>query len=387
MVLNMAQTWHQLRPGEVRANCGGCHAHSQQPTPFEKTAAARPDYAVWDLVNTTPLLTDKARDESKKKWDKEDQAGLRLARSGPVNVEYFRDVQPILQRSCVACHTAKGDTEPAGNLNLDADDEWVPFGQEGKFPGTYYRLALDEAAKFGHKPIAWDSWGYPNASRYVRKFQSRRSLLTWKVFGERLDGFTNDDHPSEAELGDRENLMQRGRKLDLKQNRHRFDLDYTGDPMPPPAAVKEGKVKSLSDEDRRTLVRWIDLGCPIDLDYDPNAPDQPGYGWMLDDNRPVLTLTEPRAGKNAELSRLLVGAFDYGSGLDVKSFRVTADFAVDETPAGHDIFAKFRPKSQGTWELRLEKPITKLARGKLIVSVADKQGNVSRIERLFSVGD
>ncbi len=29
MVLNMAQTWHQLRPGEVRTNCGGCHAHSQ----------------------------------------------------------------------------------------------------------------------------------------------------------------------------------------------------------------------------------------------------------------------------------------------------------------------------------------------------------------------
>src|SRR5262249_21260380 len=36
MVLNMAQTWHQVRPGEIRNNCGGCHAHSQQPTPFEK---------------------------------------------------------------------------------------------------------------------------------------------------------------------------------------------------------------------------------------------------------------------------------------------------------------------------------------------------------------
>ena len=35
MVLNMAQTWHQLRPGEVRHDCGGCHAHSQQPTPFD----------------------------------------------------------------------------------------------------------------------------------------------------------------------------------------------------------------------------------------------------------------------------------------------------------------------------------------------------------------
>ncbi|MGJ8664236.1 MAG: hypothetical protein ACSHWU_11315, partial [Marinicella sp.] len=29
MVLNMSQTWHQVRPGEFRADCGGCHAHNQ----------------------------------------------------------------------------------------------------------------------------------------------------------------------------------------------------------------------------------------------------------------------------------------------------------------------------------------------------------------------
>src|SRR5205085_1188853 len=54
MVLNMAQTWHQLRPGEVRNNCGGCHAHSQKPTDFKLTAAARPEYAVFDLTTQTP---------------------------------------------------------------------------------------------------------------------------------------------------------------------------------------------------------------------------------------------------------------------------------------------------------------------------------------------
>ncbi len=36
MVLNMAQTWHQLRPGEIRHDCGGCHAHSQKPTDFKR---------------------------------------------------------------------------------------------------------------------------------------------------------------------------------------------------------------------------------------------------------------------------------------------------------------------------------------------------------------
>jgi hypothetical protein len=45
MVLNMAQTWRQLRPGEIRNDCGGCHAHSQKPTPFDRTAAAQKGYA------------------------------------------------------------------------------------------------------------------------------------------------------------------------------------------------------------------------------------------------------------------------------------------------------------------------------------------------------
>jgi mono/diheme cytochrome c family protein len=384
MVLNMAQTWHQLRPGEVRTNCGGCHAHSQQPTPFEKTAAVKPDYKVWDLVNTTPLLTEKCHDESKKKWDADNESGLRMARSGPVNVEYHRDIRPILQRSCAACHTAKGGKEPAGNLNLYADDEAVQTEQAGKVPGTYYRLAMDERAKFGHKPIGYDSWGYPNSSRYVRMFQSRRSLLTWKVYGERLDGFSNDDFPSETKPGER-TLAQRGLPVDSEKNRSRWDLDYTGSPMPPPDAVKEGKVKPLSDEDRRTLTRWIDLGCPIDLDYDPQHPEARGYGWMLDDNRPTLALTLPAAGKNAELSRLLVGMYDYGSGLDMKTFRVTADFAIDGVAAGENLAERFRPKSQGVYELRLDKPVTKLARGRVTVSVADKQGNISRVERTFSV--
>src|SRR5207247_1527197 len=104
MVLNMAQTWHQLRPGEVRTDCGGCHSHSQQPTSFAKTAAAQKDYPVFDLTKQTPLLTSKANDTSGKKWDAKDETGLRFAKAVQ-NVEYFRDVKPILDRSCVACHT------------------------------------------------------------------------------------------------------------------------------------------------------------------------------------------------------------------------------------------------------------------------------------------
>lgn len=381
MVLNMSQTWHQLRPGEIRNDCGGCHAHSQTPTDFKLSIAAKDDYKIWDLVNTTPLVTEKVKDESKKTWDTNDSSGLRFTKAA-LNVEYFRDVQPILKKSCVACHRGE---KPAGNLDLDNDDhEWLQVEHLGKFPETYVRLALDERAKFGHKPVGWDSWGYPNASRYIRKLQSRRSLLTWKIYGERLDGFSNDDHPSEAKPGDNTRLVQAGKEVDMKR-KSEFDLDYVGSQMPPPNAVKAGKVQPLTDEDRRTITRWIDLGCPIDLDYDSKNPDKTGYGWMLDDQRPTLTVTSPAIGKNAELSRILIGMHDYGSGLDMDTFQVEADFAIDEMKAGEPLAKKFKPLSPGVRELKITKPITELKAGWLYVSIADKQGNVTKIERRFSV--
>jgi hypothetical protein len=384
MVLNMSQTWHQLRPGEIRHDCGGCHAHSQKPTEFKDTLAAKSDYKLWDLTKSTPLLTAKPHDQSKQQWNDGNSIGLKHAKSEVVNVEYYRDVQPILLRSCAACHSQKSN-EPAGNLVLDADDEREQYRHIGKFPGTYYRIALDERAKFGHKPFGYDSWGYPNASRYIRKFQSRRSLLVWKLFGKRLDGFSNDDHPSPAKPGDRTTLLKAGQPVDPKRNRASWDLDFEGSIMPPPAAVKAGKVKPLSDEDRRTLVRWIDLGCPIDLDYDAAKPQASGYGWMLDDNRPVLTMAVPQPERNAKLDRILIGMHDYDSGLDEKSLQVTADFAIDGAPAGTNLASRFKPASRGVRELRLSRPIRLLRSGRMTVSVRDKQGNVSRIVRTFNV--
>jgi hypothetical protein len=46
---------------------------------------------------------------------------------------------------------------------------------------------------------------------------------------------------------------------------------------------------------------------------------------------------------------------------------------------------QFKPKSQGVWELVLTRPLTNLPKGRLTVSVKDRQGNTSRIERTFSV--
>jgi Hydrazine synthase alpha subunit middle domain len=388
MVLNMAQTWHQVRPGEVRNDCGGCHAHSQKPTLFKDTAAAKPDYAVFDLTRKTPLLTTRGKDESGRKWDEEGSTGLRFEKSVK-NIEYFRDVKPILDRSCAACHT-RGAQKPPGNLVLD-DDAKIQGA-----PGTYFRLAMDSEAKFGYKPVIHNgSWRQANASRYIRKFQSRRSLLVWKIFGRRTDGWTNDDFPTETVPGNATTLQLKGKPIpNTSENRNRADLDFTGSVMPPPAAVAGNydapdgtkiKVAPLTDEDRLTLVRWIDLGCPIDLDYDQAHPEARGFGWMCDDNRPTLTLTYPAPGANETLTRILVGMDDYYSGLVMDSFQVVADFPVEGLAAGENLAKRFQPVTQGVWALKLTRAITNLPKGKLTVTIKDKQGNVSRIERTFSV--
>ncbi len=296
------------------------------------------------------------------------------------SVEFNRDVKPILARSCVACHT-KASSDPPAGLVLD-DDELI-----NNLPGTYYRLALDSKGKYGVKPIMEDWGGYVQVTRYVRKMQSRRSLLTWKIFGERLDGFDNDDYATETELGNPNTLMLKGEKIEpTRHNLERADIDFIGSIMPPKEAVAAGKVQPLSEEDRLMLVRWIDLGCPLDRDYDPEQPERRGRGWMLDDNRPTLALTSPRAGLNGEpLSRLLLGMHDYYTGLDAESFTVTADFAVNGVAAGENLAARFRALPDGVWELKLHKPIDELPRGLVSVSVKDREGNITRIERKFAV--
>ena len=392
MVLNSAQTWHQLRPGEIRTDCGGCHAHSQKPTAFAQTAAAKADYAVFDLTKSTPLVTSKKLDASGKKWDAKDETGLRYEKS-VVSAEYFRDVKPILERSCVACHTKKAE-KPAGNLVLDDDtivkaQNPVSLGQTMEVPATYARLAADPHGKLGGpKELTEHGWGDQAASRYVTEMQSRRSLLIWKIYGQRLDGWKNDDLPYEATPGDPKSLTKNGQPVpDNSTNRRLAHLAYLGGPMPPPDAIagtyvgpdgQKVKVPALTDEDKRTLVRWIDLGCPIDLDHDK--------GWFLDDQRPTLTMTLPRAGTNESLTRLLVGMHDTESGLDAESLQVVADFAIDGIAAGQNLAVKFRPASQNVWEYRLAAAPSGLEKGTLTVSVKDRQGNVTRIERTFSVG-
>lgn len=195
-VLAGGQTWKQLRPGEIRNNCGGCHAHAQVGLDFGLTAAAKPEYQV-------PTL-DKVR-----------------------VVEFIRDVKPILDANCASCHTTG---HPTG-LVLDGTPD-----------ATYAALT---------------------ATKYVTPLQARRSLLYWKVRGQRTDEFD--------------------KRTDPVQNPNL---------QPPMSGVQMPyQLPALPDAAMRTIAEWIDTGCAFDA------------GAYYDDLRPTV---EARISG----SKLLIGAID-----------------------------------------------------------------------------
>ena len=98
-----------------------------------------------------------------------------------------------------------------------------------------------------------------------------------------------------------------------------------------------------------------------------------------------MTLTYPHAGANTRLDRILIGMHDYGSGLDMPTFKVIADFAVNGVKAGDNLAPSFKRIAAGVWELRLTNPPASVPHAKLQVEVRDRQGNTARIERTFTL--
>ena len=353
LVLNMAQTWHMVRPGEVRTDCGGCHAHSKPALPFAGTAASKPGYAIADLTARSQLLAKTVSGETIVKQT------ARLV----TDIEYYKDIKPIVARSCVQCHSRSGTA--AAGLVLDDDTRIDGYDR------TYLHLADDSDAQAGLPPvIASRLWRQTNASRYVRMFQSRRSLLAWKVFGRRLDGWSNVDHPTESVAGD-------PRTLPAGADPNAADIDYTGTIMPPPGSG----VPPLSDDEKMTIARWIDLGAAITRQGDASYK-----GFFADELKPVLTVSSPRAGVNSHpIDAISIGMFDAYSGIDRSSLSVIASVVVDGIAAGTELASRFIEIASGVWTLSMSTPLANLPDARIAISVKDNAGNISRIDRSFSV--
>ncbi|MCP5115478.1 MAG: hypothetical protein GY953_32020, partial [bacterium] len=155
------------------------------------------------------------------------------------------------------------------------------------------------------------------------------------------------------------------------------DLDFTGTLMPPPGSG----VPALSEDEKRTIARWIDLGSPI------NSGEETGdgaYGWFLDDLRPTLTVSLPRSGSNPDpVDQVRFGLADNYSGIDLATLSVTASFAVAGRPADAELADLALEVGDGIRAITLASPIPELPAATVRVEVADFQGNVTRVEVAF----
>ena len=220
-------------------------------------------------------------------------------------------------------------------------------------PSTTTRTRIPDAPSVSGTPAGTPSYFIgPQQTRYIRGFQSRESLLAWKVLGARLDGRANDTRAG--------------------------DIDFTPDPA---------HESLLSWDEKATLIRWIDLGAPIDNCAWPGHPcGTPTWGWFEDDLRPTLwaspTVEEARSGP---VSAITVAAYDLESGLAAGTLSVTFDVPIGGQPAGTNFAAGLSPANGATVAASLPASVDLAASGgTMTVAIADTAGHVTRIVRRYS---
>ena len=258
MTLVSELTWRAVKSGEERTDCGGCHAHSTdvETLDFATTAAgnSRPISGISGLDEQPQVVAEHLWDLTLNQVPLLDEDGVQFKAGHSYGVEFNRDVKPILEAKCASCHTSGGNAELMILDGSGGQDAWSVISETGNF-------------------------NLPQISRYIRTPQARQSLLVWVAWEERLDGRTNQTRND--------------------------DIDYPNDH---PAI-------GLSDEDKRTIARWVDLGSPIDF------PQTDGFGYTDDYQLPIVNIFTPTAGNNGN-SILRAGFNDAKSGLDYSSLDV-----------------------------------------------------------------
>jgi hypothetical protein len=218
LVLTMAQTWHQLRPGEVRNNCGGCHAHSQQPLDIGRTYAGRGDYKPVDLASIRTTLS---KDPSGK-------LSVVTNKAGALNVEFYRDIRPLLQKSCTGCHSKTNSLNP-GNLVLD------DYTTYNGLPGDYARLAADDDARWGYPPLVKVGGKPVLAANQCQPLHPNVSKPPQFAYLENL--WSDDSMAGPTPIIPPNLFPETLRACRKAPDINACDLDYTGDIMPPARAV------------------------------------------------------------------------------------------------------------------------------------------------------
>lgn len=336
MTLASELTWRALKPGEVRTDCGGCHAHSIPALDFDTTATgkgyllydipgvddfdSRIDNGTWDLTTgSIPLLANNK---------------VEFHDAGILDVEFRRDVFPILESECLECHKA---------LNVNSS-----FIVTKNNPDKTYQDLTYNKRKNGKKFVT------PQISRFIRSPQARQSLLVWIAWNERLDG----------------------RKNSTRDN----DIDF---PFAHP-------IMDLSDKEKRTIARWVDMGGPIDF------PQTDGFGYTDDSQLPIIHLSSPTLGTNERDIDVIFGLHDAKSGIDEASINISFEYVnikhqtklvIEKimVPA-FQLKLNKSPLQQGVYSLKLPQHYMKKSGDYIItIQVKDLTGNKNILTRRFTL--
>ena len=139
-------------------------------------------------------------------------------------VDFRRDVMPIISRRCAGCHAEEGETP------LEMNSDLVPPASSNggaHFNQTYENLHVGLDKSDRDNPFG----------KYIHPGRARTSLLVWRILGR------NTSRPWD-----------------------RIAAEGTVRRMPPPPA------KPLSDDEKRTIVEWIDVGALWDGTPGPDNP-------------------------------------------------------------------------------------------------------------------
>ena len=227
-------------------------------------------------------------------------------------------------------------------------------GQTGRPPTT--ALSKTATLSLAHHQSTSMANGLRHRQRAISApSKSTQSLLAWKVWGQRLDGYSNADRPTESTPGD-VNTLPNGATW------YEADIDF----------IESGVHPTLSYADRLAITRWIDLGAPIHMDTD-NLTHARGY--FADDLRPVLTVENVCDGA---INSVSLGAYDLSSGLDDTSLSVTLDVAVDGQAAGTNFASGVAFPASGIVTVALPASVNLAAQNAtLTVSIYDNAGHIT----------
>jgi hypothetical protein len=146
----------------------------------------------------------------------------------------------------------------------------------------------------------------------------------------------------------------------------------------------------LSDKEKRTIARWVDMGGPIDF------PQTDGFGYTDDSQLPIIHLSSPTLGVNKRDINVVFGLHDTKSGIDETSINVSFEYVnmnnkakliVEEMSVPpFQLRLNKSPLEQGVYSLKLPERYMKKSGDYIItIQVSDKTGNKNILTRRFTL--